>query len=89
MIDEILEIDFMENLQKLKENIEDYISLVIVKNSLFFTHFFFDLKNKNIYQEEKIIIDKAFKNFNQLRLLFDDNWLMKIPDSILKECYKA
>ena len=72
MINEISRKELLENLQKLKEKIDD-------------------LKNKNIYQKEKekIIIDKTFKEFNQLGLLFDDNWLMKIPDSILKECYKA
>ena len=90
-IDEIKQI-FNQQKEELKETFEDYPDYsqhLILKKSLFFIHFYINIKEKNLNKKETDIIISTLKNFKLLQNFFQGDWTNKIPDSIIKECYKA
>ena len=90
-IDEIKQI-FNQQKEELKETFEDYPDYsqhLILKKSLFFTQFYINIKGKNLNKKETDTLILALKNFKLLENFFQGDWTNKIPDSIIKECYRA
>ena len=59
-----------------------------LKKSKFFTHFFSINKANNVIKKEDEIFNETEKDFLKLKLLFEENWINKIDETIIKECYK-
>ena len=60
-----------------------------LKKSIFFTHFFKAKKANNILKKEEDIFTETEQDFNKLKPFFEDNWIEKIDEVIIKECYRA
>ena len=62
-----------------------------LKNSIFFLQLFRAKKsNDRFYKKESEIFGQTEKDFNELKLLFENtSWMEKIHPSILKECFKS
>ena len=89
MICEFSKKELEDKLNAFKLKVDDFSSHYTLKQSLFFTHFFNNSKNKNIVKKEKEIFDDTLKEFNQLKHFFTGNWINNIPDPIIKECFRA
>ena len=59
-----------------------------LKNSVFFTNFFKNMKDNEPLKKEDEIFLETEKNFEKLKLLFEPNWITNIDERIIKECYK-
>ena len=60
-----------------------------LKKSIFFTHFYKAKKANNILKKEEDIFTETEQDFNKLKPFFEDNWIEKIDEVIIKECYRA
>ena len=79
----------IEEIKKIfpKNYFEKYLKL---KNSLFFMQLFRVKHSNGKHNNEKEIMEKAEDDFKKLKLLFEkENWYDKIPETIIKECYKC
>ena len=63
----------------------------LLKDSMFFLQLYRAKKVSNIYvNRESEIFEQTESDFNKLKKLFEtDNWNKDIPESIIKECFKA
>ena len=59
-----------------------------LKISRFFTSFFNTKKLNNLIKKEDEIFNETEKDFIKLKTLFEDNWINKIDEIIIKDCYK-
>ena len=82
--------------EEIKNRIDDFHKIIpdlekknILKSSIFFTNFFKNLKDKDINKKEDQIFIETQKNFEQLKLLFENNWINTIEERIIKDCYKV
>ena len=62
-----------------------------LKGSKFFVQLFRSRKIHNIYfKKETELFELTEADFNKLKLLFESqNWMMEIPESIIKECFQS
>ncbi len=74
-----------ETMHQILPDLDDKCKL---KQSQFFLHFFQTRKANSIKKEDEIF-EEALKDFEKLKGLFEENWINKIDESIVKECYKA
>ena len=81
--------DIINQIEKLKKIINDLDIKYKLKTSIFFTYFFKNKKAKNIIKNEEEIFVEAEENFKQLKLLFEENWVYKIDEPIIIDCYNA
>ena len=83
-------IEELKNVFKQEPEYPDFNEHLLLKQSLFFTHFFQKIKSTFLGKnDESDIFKKALEDFNLLKHFFVDDWLSQIPDPIIKECYKA
>ena len=87
-----LEKDRTKNdLNKMEKILPDVEEKGNFKNSIFFMHFFTDIKTnkKNQLKSDDVIFETTKNNFEKLRLLFDKNGFQAIEEPIIKICYEA
>ena len=58
-----------------------------LKQSKFFTNFF-NIKKENLIKTEDEIFNETKEDFQKLKSFFEEDWMNKIDESIIKECYK-
>ena len=78
-----------EEIKKEMPNFPDFSLHNYLKQSVFFTHMFRNIKAKNITKTDTQIMIISLKQFALLEHFFKGEWINKIDDSIIKECYKA
>ena len=78
-----------EEIKKKFDNFPDFSGHIDLKKSIFFTHLFKTTQAKNIIKSDLEIIIAALQDFVLLKHFFEPDWITQIPDSIIKECYKA
>ena len=59
-----------------------------LKKSKFFIYFFSINKANNVIKKEDEIFNETEKDFIKLKSLFEENWINKIDEIIIKECYQ-
>ena len=89
MICEFSKKELEDKLNSFKLKVDDFSSHYILKQSLFFTHFFNNFKKKNIEKKETEIFKDTLKQYTQLKHFFTGDWIVNIPVSIIKECFRA
>ncbi len=60
-----------------------------LRQSQFFVHFFRTKKEKSPKKKEDEILNEALKDFEKLKELYEDNWVYKIDELVMNECYNA
>ena len=75
----------LETMKQILPDLDDKFKL---KNSKFFTYFFRNKKANSLKKEDEIF-NETFKDFEKLKAFFEENWINKIDESIVKEIYKA
>ena len=60
-----------------------------LKQSQFFVHIFRTKKEKSPKKKEDEILNEALKDFEKLKELYEDNWVYKIDELVMNECYNA
>ena len=90
MINEIENPDIKNKIEQIRQIIPDLDKKYNLKCSIFFTHFLKSQKAKKtvIKNEDEIFIETEY-SFNQLKLLFEENWIYKIDEPLINDCYNA
>ena len=88
---DIEKIEKNEFIIQMKNKIPDYEIKLKLKNSAFFVKLFHskqeEKKSSKISEEE--IFKETEKDFKQLTLLFQDNWIDKLDEHIINECHNV
>ena len=59
------------------------------RNSIFFVYLFHTKKNNNTIKKEDEIFNETEEEFKKLKSFFEKDWITKVDEGLLKECYKA
>ena len=90
-------LNVLEN-EKIKKELDEVKSLFpdieeknLLRNSIFFMHFLKNNKSnpKNQLKKDDEIFELTLNDFQQLKLLFEKDWMGKIEQSIIKNCYDS
>ena len=81
--------EIKEKYNKIHTFVPDLDKKILLKESIFFSNFFKTLRDNEPLKNEDDIFKETENDFEKLKLLFNDNWINKIDERIIKEIYRS